>query len=86
MQVKLIVFPNEDGFNVLLWQTDAKGSMRVRTFGDRGTMIAALETIRLISSKEARQLEDLSFMDSCPLYTSEIDEPTLVAHGFEVAS
>lgn len=85
MQAKMIAFPSEDGFNVLVWGKWAGGPMRVRHFDDRATMIALLETLRLITSKEARELEHFGFLDSCPLYSTEIDEETLAAHGFHRA-
>ena len=82
MQTKLIVLPNDDGFNVLIWGKWAEGSLRVRHFDNRTTMIALLETLHLISLEEARELEQFGFLDSCPLYSAEIDEDTLMAHGF----
>jgi CRISPR-associated endonuclease Csn1 len=54
-------------------------------FDNRTTMIALLETLRLISPQEARELEQFDFLDSCPLYSAEIDEDTLAAHGFHSA-
>jgi hypothetical protein len=45
-------------------------------------MISLLETLRLIGSEEARELERFDFLDSCPLYSAEIDEEILAAHGF----
>jgi hypothetical protein len=45
-------------------------------------MIATLENLRLISTEEAKELEDYCFVDFCPLYSSEIDEATLAEHGF----
>ena len=85
MKTKLIVFPNEDGFNVLIWGKWAEGSMRVRHFDNRTVMVGLLETLRLITPEEARELERLEFVDSCPIYASEIDEETLSAHGFRSA-
>jgi|HubBroStandDraft_1064217.scaffolds.fasta_scaffold16137_7 hypothetical protein len=85
MQTKMIVFPNDDGFNVLIWGKWAEGSMRVRRFDNRLAMIALLETLRLINPQEARELEQFDFLDSCPLYSAEIDEDILAAHGFHSA-
>lgn len=83
MQAKLIVFPSDDGFNVVIWGKWASGAVRVRNFDNRTGMIALLENLRLISSKAACELEDFDFVDSCPLYTAETDEETLEAHGFK---
>ena len=85
MQTKMIVFPNDDGFSVLIWGKWAEGSMRARRFDNRTTMIGLLETLRLISAQEARELEGFDLLDSCPLYSAEIDEDTLIAHGFSSA-
>lgn len=83
MQTKVIVFPSEDGFNVLVWGKWARGSMRVRSFDNRESMIALLENLRLISAADARKLENFDFADSCPLYSSEdIDDAYLESHGF----
>ena len=83
MQIKMIIFPSEDGFNVLVWGKWTAGSMRVRHFDNRTTMIALLETLGLISPQEAKELEEFGFTDSCPLYSGEIDEEILAAHGFQ---
>ena len=85
MQTKMIIFPNDDGFNVLIWGKWAEGSMRVRHFDNRTEMIALLETLGLISPQEAHELQKLEFLDSCPLYSAETDEDTLAAHGFHTA-
>ncbi len=60
--------------------------MRVRRFDDRASMIALLENLRLITPQEAQELEHFASTDSCPLYSAEIDEDSLVAHGFHAAS
>jgi hypothetical protein len=86
MQAKIIVFPREDGFNVLIWGKWVDGSMRVRRFDNRASMIALLENLRLITPQEAQELEHFGFTDSCPLYSAEIEEDSLVAHGFHAAS
>ena len=85
MKAKLIIFPHEDGFQVVVWGTWTEGSMRTRSFDNRTQMIALLENLRLIGSEEALELDKLSFMNSCPLYSAEIDEKTLEAHGFRKA-
>ncbi|HTV55360.1 MAG TPA: hypothetical protein VMI06_10635 [Terriglobia bacterium] len=85
MQTKMIVFPSEEGFNVLVWGKWTSGSMRVRSFENRASMIALLENLHLISSQAAHELEQLDFVDSCPLYSSDIDEETLEVHGFRKA-
>ena len=86
MQAKIIVFPREDGFNVLVWGKWADGSVRVRRFDNRASMIAVLENLRLITPQEAQELEHFGFTDSCPLYSAEIEEDSLVADGFHAAS
>jgi hypothetical protein len=86
MQTKMVIFPSEDGFNVLVWGKKAEGSMRVRRFDNRTTMIALLEDLRLVTPQQAKDLEQFGFTDSCPLYSAEIDEDSLAAHGFEVAA
>jgi hypothetical protein len=85
MKAKLIIFPYEDGFHVVAWGTWIEGSMRTRSFDNRTEMIALLETLHLIGTEEAQDLDKFSFMNSCPLYTAEIDEETLEAHGFRKA-
>jgi hypothetical protein len=79
----MIVLPSDNGFNVLIWGKSSRGSMRVRSFDDRTTMIALLENLRLLSPQQARKLANLDFIDSCPIYRiDEIDETSLEAHGF----
>ena len=85
MRAKLIIFPYEDGFNVAVWGTWTEGSMRVRSFDNRTTMIALLEDLQFIGPGEAQELEEFTFLSSCPLYSAEIDEETLEAHGFRRA-
>jgi hypothetical protein len=86
MQVKMIVFPNDDGFNVLIWGRWAEGSMRTRRFDSRATMVGLLESLQLITTQEGKDLEGFDFMTSCPLYSAEIDEDVLAAHGFHNAT
>ena len=54
MRAKLIIFPYEDGFNVAVWGTWTEGSMRVRSFDNRTTMIALLEDLQFIGPGEAQ--------------------------------
>ena len=82
MQAKMIIFPSEDGFNVLLWGQSIKNSMRSRHFQNRDIMVALLENLRLITPQQALELLSFSFLDSCPLYSFAIDEGTLAAHDF----
>lgn len=85
MRAKLIIFPYEDGFNVAVWGAWTEGSMRICSFDNRTTMIALLENLRLIGPGEAQELKEFTFLSSCPLYSAEIDEETLEAHGFRKA-
>ena len=85
MQSKMAIFPNEDGFSVLIWGKGREGSMRVRQFDNRTTMIALLEALRLVTPTQAKELEDFPFLESCPLYTTEVDQSSLAAHGFRNA-
>lgn len=82
MQVKMIIFPGEDGLDVVVWGKWTQGSMRHRHFDDRTSMIAMLENLRLLNTEEARKLESFVFLDHCPIYSSEIEEDVLIAHGF----
>lgn len=85
MQVKLVIFPAEDGLNVVVWGKWAKGSMRVRQFENRTEMIETLKTLGLIDESEGQTLESFAFADSCPLFSAEIEEVVLAEHGFLVA-
>ena len=85
MQVRMVIIPSDDGLNVVVWGKWAAGSMRVRHFDNRTDMIATLENLGLISRQDTIQLETFAFVDSCPLFSAEIDEHTLSAHGFELA-
>jgi hypothetical protein len=85
MQVKLVVFPAEDGLNIVVWGKWAKGSMRARHFENRSEMIETLENLGLISRKDGEMLEGFVFSDTCPLFSSEIDEEVLASHHFEIA-
>ncbi len=85
MQVNLVVFPAEDGLNVVIWGKWTKGSMRTRHFENRSEMIETLQSLNLISQQDAVMLEDFVFSDTCPLFSSEIDEEILASHHFETA-
>jgi hypothetical protein len=85
MQVRMIIFPGEDGLDVVIWGKWTQGSMRYRHFDDRTGMIAVLRDLRLLTSEEAEKLEDFVFTNHCPLYTAEIAEEVLVAHSFRSA-
>lgn len=82
MQVKMVIFPEEDGLDVVIWGKWTQGSMRVRHFDNRTSMIAMLANLGLLSSQQAQELESFVFTDHCPIYSSEIDEEILVAHDF----
>ncbi len=82
MQVRMIIFPGEDGLDVVIWGKWTQGSMRYRHFDDRSGMIAILETLRLLSSEDGRKLEEFVFLDHCPIYSSEIEEDVVEAHAF----
>jgi len=82
MQVRMIIFPGEDGLDVVIWGKWTQGSMRCRHFDDRTGMIATLENLHLLSSEDATRLEQFVFLDHCPIYSSEIEENVLAAHGF----
>jgi hypothetical protein len=82
MRVNLVIFPADDGLNVVVWGKWATGSMRVRHFENRAEMVAELQALSLIQSDDAKQLDEFVFTDSCPLYTAEIDEAVLEEHGF----
>lgn len=75
----------KDGLNVVVWGKWTKGSMRVRRFRSRSGMIETLESLGLVSRKDREALESFVYTDTCPLYSVEIDESVLAAHGFEAA-
>jgi len=70
---------------VVIWGKWTQGSMRVRHFDSRTDMIATLENLRLLRPEDAQALENFVYTDSCPLFSSEIDEEVLAAHGFRLA-
>ena len=82
MQVRMIVFPGEEGLDVVIWGKWTQGSMRFRHFNSRTDMIAVLTNLRLLNQEDAQRLEGFEFKDSCPLYSSEIEQEVLEAHGF----
>jgi hypothetical protein len=83
MQVKFVIFPSDEGLNVVMWGKWAQGSMRVRHFETRSEMIATLQDLRLITAEDAVNIEGLTFEESCPLFSGEVDEWSLADHGFE---
>jgi hypothetical protein len=85
MQTKLVIFPADEGLNVVVWGKWTRGSMRVRYFATRTSMISVLENLCLITSKEARDLESFTFIDTCPLFSAEIEEELLASNGFRSA-
>jgi hypothetical protein len=85
MKSKLIIFPYEGGFHVVVWGAWTESSMRVRSFDNRATMIALLENLQLIGPGDSQELEKFTFLSSCPLYSADIDEESLEAHGFRRA-
>ena len=82
MQGKMIVFPGEDGLDVVIWGKWTRGSMRHRHFDNRTSMIAILGNLGLLNSEEARKLESFVFLEHCPIYSAEIEEAGLAVHGF----
>ncbi len=82
MRARMIIFPSEDGLDVVIWGKWTQGTMRHRHFEDRTCMIAVLENLHLLSSADAKKLEELVFLDHCPIYSSEVEENVLAAHGF----
>jgi hypothetical protein len=86
MQVRMIVFPGDEGLDVVLWGKWTQGSMRCRHFNSRSDMIAVLSSLRLLSQEEVQKLEKFDFKDSCPLYSSEVEQEVLEDHGFCHAS
>lgn len=82
MQVRMVIFPGEDGLDVVVWGKWTQGSMRHRHFDDRTCMIEMLVSLRLLSSDDAKKLESFVFIDHCPIYSAEIEEDVLAAHGF----
>ncbi len=56
--------------------------MRVRHFDNRTSMIALLEILHLLTPQEAHELENFVVTDYCPIYSCEVEEETLAAHGF----
>ncbi|WP_252263362.1 hypothetical protein [Paracidobacterium acidisoli] len=81
----MVIFPGEDGLDVVVWGKWSKGTMRHRHFECRTSMIAVLQELRLLNSEDAQKLEEFVFLDYCPLYSAEIEEDVLAAHGFQPA-
>ncbi len=59
--------------------------MRTRFFENRADMIATLIDLGLIRREDGPALEQYTFEEACPLYTSEIDEAVLIDQGFALA-
>ena len=85
MQVRMVIIPNEDGLNVVVWGKWLAGSMRAKHFENRTDMIAELKLLGLIVPKDVTELEDFAFVDKCPLFSAEVEEELLDAHGFKLA-
>ena len=85
MQVRMIIFPGEDGLDVMICGKGEKATMRHRHFDCRTSMIAMLESLRLLTPEDGQKLEDFVFINSCPMYTAEVQEEVLAAHGFQSA-
>jgi hypothetical protein len=83
MQVKLVIFPSDDGLNVVMWGKWASGSMRVRHFESRTAMISLLRDLGLITSEDALALESFTFENSCPLFSGDVSDEALAEYGFE---
>jgi hypothetical protein len=86
MQVRMIVFPCEEGLDVVIWGKWTQGSMRCRHFNSRSDMIAVLTNLQMLSQEDAQRLEKFEFKDSCPLYSSQVKQEVLEAHGFNHTS
>ncbi len=83
MQVRMIIFPGEDGLDVVISSKWGKAKMRHRHFDCRTSMIAMLENLHLLTPEDGQKLEHFVFLNSCPLYSAEIEEEVLAAHGFQ---
>ena len=82
MQVKLVIFPSDDGLNVVVWGKWAQGSMRVQHYETRTAMIATLRALGLISPEDASTLENFTFENTCPMFSGEASDQELTEHGF----
>ena len=85
MQVRTVIFPSDDGLNVVIWGPWTSGSMRVRHFDNRTEMIETLRNMGLISEQDAAEIDTFTFLNSCPLFSAEIDPDVLSSHGFRTA-
>jgi hypothetical protein len=65
MTVKVIIFPTEDSFHVLVAGSWTDFPMRVRSFDNRTTMLAFLENLRLIDPDDVQKLKDFEFLSFC---------------------
>ncbi|WP_420236249.1 hypothetical protein ACOBR2_11455 [Telmatobacter bradus] len=82
MTVKIIIFLADDGFNVLISGPLKDVPIRVHSFDNRATMLALLENLHMICPEDVQNLEEYKFLNSCPVYSADIDEEILEAHGF----
>ncbi len=78
----MTIFPGEDGLDVVIWGQSMRDTIRHRHFDDRTGMIATLENLGLLNSEEGQKLEGFVFLEHCPVYSTEIEEDVLAAHGF----
>lgn len=85
MQVRMVIFPGEDGLDVVISGKGEKATMRHRHFDCRTSMIAMLESLRLLTPEDGQKLEDFVFINSCPMCSAEVQEDVLAAHGFQSA-
>ncbi len=83
MQVRMVIFPDDDGLDVVIFGKGEKATMRHRHFDCRTSMIAMLENLRLLTPEDGQKLEDFVFLNSCPVYSVEVQEEVLAAHGFQ---
>ncbi len=85
MQVRMVIFPGEDdGLDVVISGKGEKATVRDRHFDCRTSMIATLESLRLLTHEAGRKLEDFVFLNGCPIYSAEVEEEVLAANGFRV--
>jgi len=85
MQVRMVIFPGDDGLDVVICGKGEKATMRHRHFDCRTSMITMLKSLRLLTPKDGQKLEDFVFINSCPVYSAEVQEEVLDAHGFQSA-
>lgn len=54
MQVRMVIFPDEDGLDVLIWGRQTKGTMRHRHFDCRTSTIAMLGNYHCLTISEEK--------------------------------